>query len=288
MAPSSGVLWQDHANELSRHYRERDHRLLEDLPALQQPGGTFAAVQDSGGQGGLVSECAAEVDERSREAVGGWLTLAVVVVQQHKLQSSSRGLDVLVLAHEDGRVVLLLSGLFPVLHVDLSSYLPQQHPPSSASSSSGGQLSQQSPSRPSIRSVCATGDLSALLFAVQQQQPTTGSSSSSSLVTVRTPSLWRYRHEVAPLADMFSSLSALVGHVHDAIDLAEKQWKERWVGGWVGRYKGGQQPPQRPAWRPSCCPGSDWALPTVRPCLIPHAAAVPRCWRSSWACSKIC
>lgn len=228
MAPSSAVLWQDHANELSRHYRERDHRLLEDLPALQQPGGTFAAVQDSGGQGGLVSECAAEVDERSREAVGGWLTLAVVVVQQHKLQSSSRGLDVLVLAHEDGRVVLLLSGLFPVLHVDLSSYLPpQQHPPSSASSSSVGQLS---PSRPSICSVCATGDLSALLFAVQQQ-PTMGSSSSSSLVTVRTPSLWRYRHEVAPLADMFSSLSALVGHVHDAIDLAEKQWKERWVGG---------------------------------------------------------
>lgn len=249
MAPSSAVLWQDHANELSRHYRERDHRLLEDLPALQQPGGTFAAVQDSGGQGGLVSECAAEVHQRSSSAVGGWLTLAVVVVQQHKLQSSSRGLDVLVLAHEDGRVVLLLSGLFPVLHLDLSSYLPpQQHPPSSASSSSsGGQLSQQSPSRPSICSVCATGDLSALLFAVQQQQqPTTGSSSSSSLVTVHTPSLWRYRHEVAPLADMFSSLSALVGHVHDAIDLAEKQWKERWVGGWVGRCRGGQQPPLPP------------------------------------------
>lgn len=118
-------------------------------------------------------------------------------------------LDVLLCAYSDGRVVVLLSGLFPLLRLPLPSHLPP------------------SPSPPTIRALCPSGDLATLLIAVDQ--PSSNTSTSSYLLSVATPALWECRHELKPLAEMVCQLSSLVSHVHDAIDAAHKLWKDAYV-----------------------------------------------------------
>jgi hypothetical protein len=71
----------------------------------------------------------------------------------------------------------------------------------------------------SVRDVCPLSDLSAFVAVLED-------ASGTYLAVGDTGRLWENRHELRPVATEFSGLLGLLDHMRDAIDLAEKQWKD--------------------------------------------------------------
>lgn len=267
----------------ARYYLQRDDVFLEDLPALGQGAG--------GGAGGGVGAASSFADtrERKEDPVGvvracvvvvgcgvGWLYHHVYATAQlthihtniQRLAAATPGLDVLVAGFQSGAVLLLASGIFPLLslrvqdHIPLSllPHLPPMTPspggrmtpspmpgapatptmgmvtparPASAASpvtpASGGSGKKRPLAR--VTAVSAPADLAALTVAVEA-----AGAGKSFLLALPTPALWRNRHQLKPVAAEFAALGALVEHAQGALDQGERLWKERWVGGCLYVY----------------------------------------------------
>jgi len=110
----SALDWEkDQSRIAASYYLERDAVFLEDLPALGPQSGSFAAPKD-----------------RKEEPVGA------------KLTAGSASLDILVACFKSGNVLVLSSGLFPLLSLRLQDLVPS---PSASSTNGGGNSSGDSP-----------------------------------------------------------------------------------------------------------------------------------------------
>ncbi len=227
---------KERSHAAAKYYLERDEVFLEDLPALGQQSGSFAAPKD-----------------RKEDPVGA------------KLTAGAASLDVLVACFKSGGVLVLSSGLFPLLSLRLHDLIPAHlsagarssslsaglfatpmapssrtnanatttpspmQPPAASPASSTASGSTPTPSKKAARAalrvqaVTATPDLGSLVFAVGHGD---GTRDGTSLLALPTPALWEHRHQLKPLTVEFAALSTLVTHLQEALDLAERHWKD--------------------------------------------------------------
>ena len=185
-----------------------------------------------------------------------------------RLAAATPGLDVLVAGFQSGAILLLASGIFPLLSLRVQDHIPLSLLPhlQPMTPSPGGRMTPSpmpgapatpttgmvTPARPAsaaspvtpasggsgkkrplarVTAVSAPADLGALTVAVEA-----AGAGQAFVLALPTPALWRNRHQLKPVAAEFAALGALVEHAQGVLDQGERLWKERWVGGCLYVY----------------------------------------------------